>query len=370
MTLTPSRLLTRLDADIAAERDPLRADCLRAERAAYLVRQGHTEEVKAELDALHLRHDRRPNAEMSAWLSLVESLVSFFSDMGPLATDKMRRAHALSQAAGLTQLQARCAAWLAHMDYSRLDIGAMVLHVTQALQLASADLHDARSRASMVMAVGLHLAGQMSLALPWYQRARDHAVSIGDEVTTSALMHNMAWLRMHLLRQARATGEGDVIDRGHALLGLESTVQYDQLIGVSSLASLKPILRAQILALRGDAEQALALFEDHLSAQPDGMSRIQCTLLAEQAWCLVQVKEMDRALRAAKDAEASFAKETQIDDTAAAHSRLAEVFAALGEAETAERHQTLANDAWEKFSELQERLGTALGEITEFGTPK
>ena len=88
MTLTPSRLLTRLDADIAAASNPFRADCLRAERAGYLARQGHVDEAKTELAALHRRHDARPNAEMSAWLSLAEGLLSYFNDRGLAATDK------------------------------------------------------------------------------------------------------------------------------------------------------------------------------------------------------------------------------------------------------------------------------------------
>ena len=90
MKLGPSRLLTRLDADIAAERDPLRADLLRAERAAYLVRQGQSDLAKSELATLHQKYDGRPNVEMSAWLSLADSLASYLSDLAPVAIDKMR----------------------------------------------------------------------------------------------------------------------------------------------------------------------------------------------------------------------------------------------------------------------------------------
>jgi tetratricopeptide (TPR) repeat protein len=365
--LPPSRLLARLDADIAAERHPLRADILRAERAAYLARQGQTDEARKELAALHQRHDGRPDFEMSAWLSLAESLVSYLSDMGPVAPDKMRRARALSQAVGLTKLHALSSAWLAQMDYNRFEIDLMVQHVGESLKLAANDYHSARSRASLVVGQALHLSGHMDLAAPWYKRARDHAVADGDEATTSAIMHNMSWLRMHTRRQEKLTGTPAGMAGSHALLGVDSTVQYDHLQGISSLESLKPILRAHVLTLEGRADQALALFEEYASAQPEGMSRLQCTMLSDRAWCLVEIGRIDDARVAAIEAESSFQQETQIDDRAATHSRLAQVFAATGDIESAERHKLLAANAWDEFVQLQSKICGLLRNMSEFG---
>jgi hypothetical protein len=178
-------------------------------------------------------------------LSLAESLVSYLSDLGPIAPDKLRRARALSQAVGLTQLHALSSAWLAQMDYTKHEIELMVQHVGESLKLASKDYHSARSRASMVVAQALHLSGEMGLAAPWYKRARDHAVADGDEATTSAIMHNMSWLRMHTRRHEMLTGARAGLAGSHALLGVDSTVQYDHLQGLSTLEAMKPILRAQ-----------------------------------------------------------------------------------------------------------------------------
>jgi tetratricopeptide (TPR) repeat protein len=367
MNLPPSRLLTRLDADIAAERNPLRADLLRAERAAYLARQGQTEEAKTEIAALHQRYDGRPNFEMSAWVSLAESLVGFLSDMGPLGHDKMRRAYVLSKAGGLPKVQALSAAWMAHMEYSRLDVIAMAQYLREALKLAQPDHHGARSRASLVVAQALHLAGQMSLAAPWYKRARDHAVAEGDEATTSALMHNMSWLRMHMLRQTKMRGRDANAAGLHALIGVESTVGYDLLQGISALEVLKPILKAQILALEGSADQALELFDKHLSGQPGGMSRLECILIADRAWCLVQLGRIEEASVAANLAELRFLDETQVDDRAATHSRLAQVFGSLGDSEKGQMHQTLATKYWREFESLQEQITLELGGLTEAG---
>ena len=100
MSIAPSRLLSRLDAQIAAASDPFAADCLRAERAGYFARQGRFDEAKTVLTTLRERYDAQPRALMSAWLSLAEGLMSYFSDMGPLARDKVHRAYAISGAAG------------------------------------------------------------------------------------------------------------------------------------------------------------------------------------------------------------------------------------------------------------------------------
>lgn len=363
MNLPPSRLLTRLDAEILAERDPLRADLMRAERAAYLIRQGQTDEAKSELTKLHQKYDGRPNVQMSAWLSLAESLASYLNDLEPAAIDKMRRSRALSEAAGLVGTRALSAAWLAQMEYGRHEFAAMAGYLRESLRLASVDHHSARSRASMVVALSLHLCGQMSIAINWYVNAREHAAAEGDDATISALIHNMSWLRMHSLRQEKVGGSVDGSAGLHARIGIESAVIYDQLKGISTLSPLKPILQAQIHALEGRPMEALALFDKHMGLQPGGMSRFHCTVLADRAWCLAQVGRTTDARSAAIDAEGSFLKETQVDDRASTHSRLADVFNTVGDGDKARQHQVLADSCWQEFSELQRFIAAQLADI-------
>ena len=366
MSSTPSRLLSRLDDEITAQRNPLRADCLRAERAAYLVRQGHTDEARTELNALHQRHDGQPNAEMSAWMSLVESLLSFFSDMGPVALDKMRRARALSEAAGLTQLQALCAAWLAQMDYIRFDVPSMANHLSQSLSMAKADNHGARARASLVVAEAYHIAERLDLALPWYNRAREHAVNNGDDATVSALMHNMASIRYANIRKAAFTGGHEHGEGQHALLAAESTWTFDQLAGVKSLSSFVPLLHAQILALQGRPAEALELYTQHLRpALAQGMQRLKGNLLADQAWCRLQVGQLEAAGEDALAAETSLEAVGNFDDRAPGYSRLAQVFAALGDQVAADRNDRNAAEMWLGHSKIQQEVLSSLRTVTE-----
>src|SRR5205085_11523468 len=122
-------LLARLDAALARARQPVEVACLRAERAGFLARLGRFDEARAVLGSLHAQFDPRPHAAVSAWLCLVEGWMLHFGNFGAGARDKMKRAQALSAAAGLQPLQALSSAWLAHMDYLADDIVETVRNV-------------------------------------------------------------------------------------------------------------------------------------------------------------------------------------------------------------------------------------------------
>jgi tetratricopeptide (TPR) repeat protein len=355
--MKPSRLLQRLEAGIANARTVHEADCLRAERAGYLARLGQFDEVRAELAALHKRYDHRPNAEISAWVNLVEGLVIYFADVGSPNGDKMQRSLALSTAAGLRPMQALGSAWLAQFSYVMVDMDSMSAHLRVSLSLAAPRQHSARSRGSLVAAQALHLSGRSDLAAPWYKAARHHASADGDDATTSALMHNMAWLRMMSLRQSALDALRDPAGGEHALMGAESTSQFDTLVGDTSWDALKPILRAQILSLREQFVDALALYEAHLAVtDSEGVARLQANLLADKSWCLANVGRYDSALECARSAIKCVDPRTHTDDRAAAYSRLAQVFKLLGHGVEELRARRLAEEAWQEHRRLQVRI--------------
>lgn len=359
-----SRLLTRLEEGIRNARNTFEADCLRAERAGYLARIGQFEEVCFELAALHERYDSRPNAEISSWLNLVEGLVIFSREMGHAASDKIRRAHALSRAVGLVRLRALSAAWLAHMDFLNADVDAMSVHLGEALSLADPLQFCALGRAHLVVAQGYHQGGRLDLALPWYFSARDKAISEGDDAAVSALMHNMAWLRASNLRQEQLLGANSIGENDHALLSAQSTANYDTLVGVLNLHAHVPILQAKILTLNGKPEAALVLFDEYLrSAVSQGMNRLHADLVADRAWCRLQVGQLDEARKDAVFAESMIDPVGQFDDRAFAHSRLVEVFSALGESSAVAFHQKLAETAWRGHIDFQNRMISSLNNM-------
>lgn len=359
--MKPSRLLMRLEAGIRDARTTFDADCLRAERASYLARLGHFDEVRSELAGLHERYDPQPNVEISAWLNLVEGLVIFSNDMGQGASDKFLRSHALSVAAGLVRMRALSAAWLAHMAFLRVDVAAMTRYLGEALGLADKSNRAARARASLVVAQGYHQGGRLDLALPWYSLARGHAIDDGDDAMVSALMHNMAWLRASNLRQEKVLGDCSTGESDHALMSAQSTAHYDLLVGTNNLQANIPILQAKLLASSGQAAEALAIFDENLeTAVHEGLGRLQADLIADRAWCRLQLGQMRDAKKDALLAESCIDPTGQFDDRAFAHSRLTDVFFGLGEPELSARHQDLAAVAWRGHVEFQNMIVASL----------
>lgn len=374
LVLKPCRLLRRLDDRIvqASSDDPVGADCLRAERAVYLARQGAATQADAVMVDLRQRYDATPRFAISAWVNLCEGIASHFSDMGALASVKVHRAHALSQAAGLKQLCALTAAWSAHLDYLDASFESMAAHLAQALCLAEADNHGARSRASLVVGQALHVAGRFDLARPWYEATRQHAVDDGDDATLGALLHNSAWLRAAQLRQdILLHGASITADSEHTLMSAESTQHFDRLVGARSLQSLTPILRAQIVAVLGRPAEAIALYDRHFeAARAQGISRtIEADLLADRAWCHFAVGDSKTARRHAATALERLDPGSHCIDRLLAHKRLAQVFTGLGDDERAAAHEALSAQALEGHRREQERILTALSALLAANAP-
>ncbi len=363
-----SRLLKQLDAAIDSAPTQLAADCLRAERACYLARQGRTDEAKSLVIALRKQYGSAPNVAMSAWLSLAEGLEIYFRTLGVGSRDKVLRAHALSAAAGLMPMQALTAGWLAQMDFTRLDVESMARHVKEALKLAAPEDNRARARASLVLGQALHFARRLDLALPWYRRAHTHATEQGDDAAISAFMHNMACMRLDNLRQVKLTGLTDNSEGGILMSGTESTSRFDQLIGASSLKALNPLMIARVHSLQGRPAEALIQYKEHLAIDVDqGFSRMRSDLLSDMAWCRFQLDQREAAISLAMEAEASLTAETQIDDRAATHTRLGWLHDAVGDSEAAKRHETHATEAWREFVQLQSRIVELLSAVVESG---
>jgi len=352
-----SRLLSALDARIAKCRDPVENACLRAEKAALLARQGYLDAARAELAIVHARYDGRPNAVVSAWVNLAEGLIAFYGSLSLKAKDKLIRAIALSSAVGNRDVWALGAAWLANMNYLEQDFGAMVRNLSLALMQAAAQAESALARACLVVAQGYHWANRYDLAHPWYNKAHRHATNEGDTAMLSTLMHNMAWLKAAQARRLSVSGVEDREQVRQILLGAESTGHFDKGIGTASLQSLIPMLRAHILAMLGLHSDALRLFDKHLQASlSQGLDRMHSGMLAEMAWCRVNVGDVDGANRDAREADDRVKECDQPDERAAAHGRLAQVCDALGDQGAAVQHRAQADILWQLHTARQEQL--------------
>lgn len=361
--IKPPRILVRFDSQIASAPDPVQADCKRAERAAYLARLGRGAEAQTDIDAIRVRQAVGPPTAVIAWLNLAEGLLGQFrfnhsGQAGPGARDKLLRAHALGTAIGLTPLQALAAGWLAHIAFLRADFEAMVRHATEALRIAAADHHAVHSGVCLVLAKAHHLSGRLALALPWYERCRQHAVDDGDDAILSAQMHDMAWLRAQDIRAADCGLTGvPAGDPAHAVLGAESTVNFDRLIGSVNLHSTARIQRAQIMTVQRRFVEAVGLFEaevaDAAGADP---SRLAADLLADRAWCRAHLQLPEAALADARRVQSIADPGMPPGNRAMVQARLAQTFDALDRPDEANAHRGLASAAWEAHRAVQADL--------------
>lgn len=371
MSIPASRFLLRLDEAIQATKDPVEADCLRAKQVCYLGRQGHFDEARALLADLRARHDARPRIDTSVWLNMAEGMIKLYGGDAASALDRFKRAHALSAAAGKPALQAVSAAWLAHLAYVRIDLETMAKHLTVAFSISTNADSFARSRACLVVAQALHHASRPEPASVWYERARGHALAESDDAALSAMMYNMTGIRVAHLRQATLTGVDPHGQGKLPLASVESVLNYDSLVGVASLSSYLPLLRAQVHSLEGRPDLALALYEEHIreATAHQGQSHLEGYLLADRAWCLVDLGRIEEGLAGAAQAEHCLDAETQPDERAATRSRLAQIHARAGNAELAEHHRAIADESWRQYVGLQERIVTSLSDIDRLYAP-
>jgi hypothetical protein len=356
--MTP-RALQRLDAAIAAAHGPAAAACLKAERAGLLARMGQFDQAATVLKELSHQQERAPQPSLAAWLNLLEGMIEHYRDFGLRARERIARAHALAGAARDRPLLALAAAWLASMDYAYGDLLGVARHAAEALQEAAIDHHAARARACLAVANSYHWGGRLDQAQPWYERARQHALADGDEAMLSALMLNRAWIIGEQLRLASIFKTGDASPDAlrQALLGAESTANFDQHVGKASLRWWLPMLRAQLLLAQERHDEALRAFEAHLpAALAAGLAYMSPVLHADLAWCKWKLGCGETALVDARVAEAGFGADCEAEDRAGAHGRLAQVFEALGRADEAREHAAQAARHLQALREQQAEL--------------
>jgi len=358
-----SRLLTQLDRDITKARDPAKASCLKAHRAIVLARHGALGPAREQLTALHQQAFHHPHPSLSAWLLLAEGLMVYYTDFGSGAQDKIQQALDLACEYGLVEVQGQAAAWLSQLAYVQHDLDAALRLARQALAVAEPQHHVARSRAHMTVGLAWHYAGQPKQATAWYQQARAHALFAGDDGSISALIYNMAVMRTAQLRwQALSTFARMEPEQ---LLGADSVQHYDRAVGARVMSELTPLMQAQLLALQSEFSRAQALYAAHLpQALSHGLARWDSALRSDWAWCLVQCGDKDAALQQALLAEQGLAPtasvDQDLDDRAATHTRLSQVFSALGDGEKLSLHREQAESTWTAFAKEQVRWQAVL----------
>ena len=216
-----SRLIDRLDAQIAQAEEVFERECLKSRRAAVLARHGQFAEARFALAGLRSQSQRLRNPVLSAWVAFVDGLIEHCESLSPTARAKFQRAYDLASSAGDPDLHSLSAAWLAMADFNASDVEATVAHTQEALRIAPPDSHAARARAALVVASAWRVAGDDERATPWYKMARQHAATEGDVSLVSVLLHNMAAFQAGRISLEGAFDRADLADAQRVLLEAE-----------------------------------------------------------------------------------------------------------------------------------------------------
>jgi hypothetical protein len=89
------------------------------------------------------------------------------------------------------------------------------------------------------------------------------------------------------------------------------------------------------------------------------------TFLADMAWCRVNLKQLDAARLDALEAQRHLDLDGNCDDRAPGFSRLAKVFALLGEHEAAARNERSAAAMWDAQTKICDDLMKALAPVAD-----
>lgn len=346
-----SRLLATLNAQAGSTRDPViwaRAVC---RAASHFARHGRTEDALISIGVVRAQFKTELHHEVASWLMLAEGVLHYFKAQTRQSYDRIRRAYGLAVALRTESALPSCAAWMAHIEFYDSKYDEMAKHLEEALTLAAPDDHQARARASLVLAMSYHLADEYQLARPWYERARLHAAAEGDEATLSAMLHDVAAYRASNVRLVDTFG-GDIEKEAHrASMETSSSVNFDFAIGHQGLDFLTLMLQGLIFTINRKFIDALRVF--NLIRYESVPEKMRPSINVDRAWCLVNTDRRDQAWELAEAALNDMEIIVEDDEIAYAYSRLSQVAAECGRFDESVNFRGHAERALERHRAFQ-----------------
>lgn len=250
-----SQLLKRLERELdATENVRARAE-LGAKIACELSRVGRFEEAKALIEELK-RSFGADSAEITVWRMLAEGLLHFYSDLSPLALDRIGRAQFLAVAMRYSPFIALSSAWKAHIEFELSRYAPMIMSLRTAVEYATDNDLDAQTRIAMVLSNSYMMSGNRSAAHRWFVQGRSYAVRNGDQASVEALLYNRAAFSFALLRTESCVRRLNSDDVRSCRMEIESTKNLQTLTGIKALHNHIFLCDARLSMLENDFETA------------------------------------------------------------------------------------------------------------------
>ncbi len=358
-----SRYLSHLESRIAREKGRPKEYELTLEKVSCLARLGKLQDAKHLLSEIRLRVLENPSLRASVLFHIADGLCEYYTNLAPSARDRFARALALASAADQVDLVTRAASWQALVQYGSHEFQAMITSLDQCFLNFAVANAETMSRSCLLVAQALHIANRFDLALPWYRRARHYCAEVEDDITLSALMHNMASIWASNVRNASLGGLATRDSSRQAMAGVLASMNFDELIGTAAMEILTPLLRAQIESIQGNCNAAVELYGTQLEKlEMEAMKGWRAWLRADFGWNLLRTGNYQQAILMIESAETILAEDMHPDDHAATLSRLASVYLELGDPARASRLREDSRRKWSEFADLQAYIhGTLQG---------
>lgn len=363
-----TRLLERIEHELAAARDPVERVRLQQDRAVALTRLGRVEDSQAALE----RARAEAPAALPDWLALrhdyVAAIQTYFARRFGDALAQMRDVLARALKLGHAPLIGECESALAIFLQREGDVRGAARHARAVLANADATA-ESRYRAALALASLLQDASEHDEAARLYAEARAAVERTDDDIALASLLHRTASLRAAHVRQAAARGELDEAALRHAIGGLQKSIEFAQTLGEAPGRVLDELMLAEMFVLQKRYDDALALYEANLArAERDGRLVEVTVALSDRAMCLLKTGRAEEALAAARAAQARLDDATPAEIRAIVHGNLASMLQELARADEAREHAALARIAWEATAHEQREARRLLADVaTENG---
>ena len=358
------RWLTEVDDLIRTCTDNIERNVLFAKKSFILARHSRLDEAKQlilDLRAVNAAYEAR----LSSWIMFSEGIIEF-SQTGDVkkSRDRVLRGHLIGQLIKENELTSTSAAWLGYFDFVLGRYQDSANHLEKAFIYSTEKHSEARARASIVLADGFSLAGDLITGRAWYQRARSYAVASGDIAFQNIALFNASSYHIGLLTVADCTSVLDVRELRFASMSSASAENFNTALGIESQPSLLPLQRAEIAVLERRWDAAIEIFSEHLGrVNSQGQRRLAPKLRAQLAWCKANNGDIDGAL-ADIDATLNFLEECKDpDDLAVVHFRAASVARLAGKTKEAREYELLAEEQLVAYSVEQNLIKTLFDNV-------
>lgn len=337
----------------------------KARIAAYYARRGEEDEAKAIISSVRSQPREAFGAPLLSLVNIAEGLISFKAGDTGAGVEKWLRARALALSFSYAEGISIASAWLAFAAYQTEEEVVMAAHMRDAIENGFSEYPQAASRIYLTLGLCFHYCGDYEKARKYYLRCHAAATLCGDEIEVSALIHDTAAMSIYVKRCAQFAQVTDAGGRSGISTKLESVLSYEELVGISSLPSLSPILLAQEWLLEQRWADAIELIDKNLErSEADGYARLIPGLLADRALCRKMLGERGAAI-ADMDSSLRYAASAKLhrDDLALFCSRLSEVHGLCGNSQQEVEFAERAAAAWLEVSAFKERLMVVATEL-------